>query len=245
MSAALAKLLPDRGQWEGIQRALQLNGAMSEGLLPHSLEGLFGDNALLALFSETPWEREAREQIEVMQEESRRLWRSVKDPLLAMSLHELRISLPQDILTKVDRMSMAESLEVRAPFLDSRLAAYALSIPGQLKVRGGLGKRVLREALGSRLPPTVLKGPKRGFTLPVSRWLGKGFWVALRREVEVYRRDPDAELNRVILDRQIDADSRWCLQHNSYRAFHRAFLIYTFLRWRRCVLGRGESLSRV
>jgi len=179
----------------------------------------------------------------VMQEESRRLWQGVKDPLLAMSLHELRVLLPQDILTKVDRMSMAESLEVRAPFLDSRLAAYALALPGHLKVRGGLGKRVLREALTGRLPQPVLAAPKRGFTLPVSRWLGERFWTALRREVDAYGRDPDAELNRVALERQVRADTERCRRDDSYRALHRSFLLYTFFRWRRCILGRGEPLS--
>ena len=242
-SAALAGVLPERGRWEGIQRALQLNGAMPAGLLPHSMEGLFTDRALLALFRATPWERQAREQIHAMREESRRLWRSVRDPLLAMSLHELQTSLPQDILTKVDRMSMAESLEVRAPFLDSRLATYALSIPGRLKVSGGLGKVVLREALRGRLPGPVLEAPKRGFTLPVSRWLGKQFWMALQGEVEAYGRDPDAELNRAALYRQVEADAEWCREHDSYRSLHRAFLLYTFLRWRRCVLGRGEPLA--
>lgn len=241
-SAALAGILPDRGRWEGVQRAFQLNGAMPAGFLPHSMEGLFNDAALLDLFRATPWERQACEQIDVMREESRRLWRSVRDPLLAMSRHELQISLPQDILTKVDRMSMAESLEVRAPFLDSRLATYALSIPGQLKVGGGLGKVVLREALRGRLPRPVLEAPKRGFTLPVSRWLSKQFWTALRREMDAYGRDPDAELNRVALRRQVRADEEWCRRHDSYRGLHRSFLIYTFLRWRRCVLGRGEPV---
>jgi asparagine synthase (glutamine-hydrolysing) len=242
-SAVLAGILPDRGRWEPVQRAFQLNGAAPVGLLPHSMQGLFSDDALLDLFRATPWERQAREQIDMMRAESRRLWRSVPDPLLAMSLHELQVSLPQDILTKVDRMSMAESLEVRTPFLDSRLATYALSLPGRLKVGGGLGKRVLREALGGRLPQPVLEAPKRGFTLPVSRWLGKRFWTALRREVDAYGRDPDAELNRVALGRQVSADAEWCRRHDSYRALHRSFLIYTFLRWRRCVLGRGEPLS--
>jgi asparagine synthase (glutamine-hydrolysing) len=243
VSATLASLLPERGRWERAQRALHLNGTFGKGLLPHSMQGLFTDGALLDLFRATPWERPAREQVETMREESRRLWRAVPDPVLAMALQELRVSLPQDILTKVDRMSMAESLEVRAPFLDSRLATYALSIPGRLKISGGLGKRVLREALGGRLPQPVLEAPKRGFTLPVSRWLGQRFWIALFKEVEVYRRDPDAELNRSALTRRVRADAAWCQDHDSYRALHRSFLIYTFLRWRRRILGRGEQLS--
>ena len=244
-SDALVRVLPQRGRWEGVQRAFQLNAAVPAGLLPHTMEGLFTDDALLALFRATRWELAAREQIEVMRDESRRLWSSVKDPLLAMSLHELKVSLPQDILTKVDRMSMAESLEVRAPFLDSRLATYALSLPGRLKVGGGLGKRVLREALGNRLPRTVVQAPKRGFTLPVARWLSTRFWIALQREIDAYRRDPDAELNPVALQQQVGSDAERCRRHNSYRALHRSFLLYTFFRWRRCILGRGEPRSTV
>ena len=239
-----ARVLPDRGLWEPAQRALQLNGTIPAGLLPHAMEGLFTDHALLTLFQSTPWEREAAEQLDLMRDESRRIWFSVRDPLLAMSLHELRVSLPQDILTKVDRMSMAESLEVRAPFLDSRLATYALSLPGHLKVKDGLGKQVLRAALRDRLPRPVLEAPKRGFTLPVMSWLGEKFWAGLREEVEAYVHDPEAELNPAALHEQVRADVDWCRRHNSFRALHRSFLVYTFLRWRHCILGRSEPASR-
>jgi len=237
-----AALLPDRGRWEPVQRALELNGTVAAGLLPHAMEGLFTDRTLLTLFRSTPWEREAAEQLELMREESRRIWFSVDDPLLAISSYELRVSLPQDILTKVDRMSMAESLEVRAPFLDSRLAAYALSLPGHLKVEGGLGKRVLRQALQDRLPRPVLDAPKRGFTLPVRSWLGEKFWAALREEVDAYARDPAAELNPKALVQQFRADADLCRHRDSYRALHRSFLLFTFFRWRRCILRNGDSL---
>src|SRR6185312_16212579 len=103
-------------------------------------------------------------------------------------------SMPQDILTKVDRMSMAESLEVRAPFLDRSLATYALALPSRLKLRKGVGKYVLREAMRKRLPDEVLDGAKHGFNLPVRTWLGDLFWKKLNDEVERYATMPDAEL---------------------------------------------------
>ncbi len=79
--------------------------------------------------------------------------------------------LPDDILYKADRMSMAHSLEVRPPFLDHRLVEFAASLPENLKIRGGKLKFVLRELMKSRLPASVLSRPKEGFDIPVHHWL--------------------------------------------------------------------------
>lgn len=76
-----------------------------------------------------------------------------------------------DILTKVDRMSMAVSLEVRCPLLDHVLAEAANRIPNSWKLAGGRGKRILLKALGDRLPPGLLSAPKRGFGLPMAGWM--------------------------------------------------------------------------
>jgi asparagine synthase (glutamine-hydrolysing) len=83
----------------------------------------------------------------------------------------LRTYLAEDILTKVDRASMAVSLEVRAPFLDHGLVDWANRLPPTLKFRDGRGKWILREVLRGRVPETVLKRPKQGFGIPLSRWL--------------------------------------------------------------------------
>ncbi|MEJ7775873.1 MAG: asparagine synthase (glutamine-hydrolyzing) [Sphingomicrobium sp.] len=80
--------------------------------------------------------------------------------------------LPDDILTKVDRASMAVSLETRVPFLDPRVAAVAARIPLGMKVRGGAGKWILKELLFSRLAPRQLfDRPKAGFRIPVADWI--------------------------------------------------------------------------
>jgi asparagine synthase (glutamine-hydrolysing) len=78
--------------------------------------------------------------------------------------------LPADILTKVDRMSMAHSLEVRSPLLDHTLVEYAATLPVSLKLRGTVGKYVLRRVAARLLPPEVLTKPKQGFAIPKDRW---------------------------------------------------------------------------
>ena len=79
--------------------------------------------------------------------------------------------LPDDILHKVDRMSMAHSLEVRPPFLDHRIVEFAATLPDNLKIRGSKLKFVLRELMKDRLPKSVLSRKKEGFDIPVHHWL--------------------------------------------------------------------------
>lgn len=85
--------------------------------------------------------------------------------------YDTRFYLPDDILTKVDRASMANSLEVRAPFLDTALFEFAWSLPLDLKISGGQGKQILRRVLARYLPAEAFERPKRGFTVPVGAWL--------------------------------------------------------------------------
>jgi asparagine synthase (glutamine-hydrolysing) len=76
-----------------------------------------------------------------------------------------------DILTKVDRMSMAVSLEAREPLLDHRLLEFAARVPSSLKLRDGRGKYLLRKALESRVPRAILERGKHGFEAPIGEWL--------------------------------------------------------------------------
>src|SRR5581483_4803011 len=79
--------------------------------------------------------------------------------------------LPEDILTKVNRASMAISLEVRAPFLDTELVDFMQALPPSFKYGHKQTKRILKRAAASRLPASILARPKKGFGIPVARWL--------------------------------------------------------------------------
>jgi asparagine synthase (glutamine-hydrolysing) len=79
--------------------------------------------------------------------------------------------LPDDILCKVDRASMAVGLEVHVPFLDHRVAELAAHIPIGMKIRGGRGKNILRQLLYREAPAKLFERPKAGFAVPVGEWI--------------------------------------------------------------------------
>jgi asparagine synthase (glutamine-hydrolysing) len=93
-----------------------------------------------------------------------------RDLLSQASFVDILSYLPGDILTKVDRMSMAVSLEARVPLLDHHLVEFATRIPARLKFRDGKGKWIFREAIRDLVPAEVLQKPKQGFGVPLSHW---------------------------------------------------------------------------
>lgn len=93
---------------------------------------------------------------------------------LRQQMHlDQRINLLSDLLVKMDMATMAHSLEARSPLLDQELAAYAAGIPDAKLLRGGQTKSFLRNAYADELPAAVIADPKRGFEVPVARWLAK------------------------------------------------------------------------
>ena len=106
--------------------------------------------------------------------------RRLPDALSLLLYSDFTMYLQDDLLTKVDRATMLASLEARAPFLDPELAEFAAALPSRLKLRGTTTKVVLRRALRARLPRQVLGRRKRGFNIPLSRWLLHGLGNRLR-----------------------------------------------------------------
>lgn len=102
-------------------------------------------------------------------------WDKVRgaDHVTAMLYTDLKTYLPDDILVKVDRMSMAHSLEVRAPLLDHRIVEFAASLPSSLKIHGSTKKYLLKKAFHNVLPPAIVHRRKHGFTVPLGEWFRK------------------------------------------------------------------------
>ncbi len=94
-----------------------------------------------------------------------------EDLLARLQYVDTKVYLPDDILVKTDRMSMANSLEVRVPFLDHRIVDWAAQIPSHLKLNGLSKKYILKKVMSSHLPKEIIQGKKRGFNVPVPGWL--------------------------------------------------------------------------
>jgi asparagine synthase (glutamine-hydrolysing) len=103
------------------------------------------------------------------------------DHLSKVQYLDIKTYLCEDILTKVDRASMAVSLEVRCPLLDHVFMEYAAGVPSALKLKGRDGKHIFKKALAGRLPDDILYRPKMGFGVPVGEWL--------RRDLRSYAKE--------------------------------------------------------
>lgn len=93
------------------------------------------------------------------------------DDLSRCQYADIKVYLPDDILVKVDRMSMAVSLEARAPFLDYKLLEFAARIPSRLKLNGAQTKYILKKTVSGLLPENIIHRKKKGFAMPIGAWL--------------------------------------------------------------------------
>lgn len=103
--------------------------------------------------------------------DQRSKWPDLLDPVARMMALDSVTYLPGDILAKVDRASMAVSLETRAPFLDRDVVEFAWTLPTEMKLRDGKGKWILRQLLDRHVPRVLIERPKQGFSIPLDQWL--------------------------------------------------------------------------
>jgi asparagine synthase (glutamine-hydrolysing) len=146
----------------------------------------------------------------------RDIWQSCAsaDPVDRAMYVDFRTYLPDDIMTKVDRMSMAVSLEAREPLLDHVLLERAAVVPSALKLKNGTTKYLLRRLLERRVPPSIVQRKKHGFEAPIGEWL-RGPLAEMTDDLL-----RDGRMNARGLFRQREVDRIWT-EHRSGRADHR------------------------
>jgi len=145
------------------------------------------------------------------------------NPVSRMMLADLQTYLAEDILTKVDRMSMAHALEVRCPLLDHRVVELACSLPLSFKMRGQTSKRILRDVAQGRVPREILARSKYGFQVPIGEWF-KG-------ELKQWAQGRLLEFNHTLFLRKV-VENLW-QEHQRGKAdhTHRLWLLVVFNEW--------------
>jgi len=139
------------------------------------------------------------------------------DKINRMLYADLTNSLPNDMLAKVDLMSMKNSLEVRVPILDHRLVEFAFKIPGHLKLKGRKGKYILLETFKDILPPALLSRPKWGFEIPIGKWLKSDLKFLIEKYLSKKRIEKQGIFNFEPIERLINdlflnrSDTSWHL----------------------------------
>lgn len=242
------RLLPS---WR--QRIRRAGKALDASLLPDRERPFFLNQVFGAGESESLLALGVRDDLKVPRFEE--AWTDAFDPSRNLSDLELFLyldtvlGLPDDMLTKIDRMSMAHGLEVRCPLLDQDVVAFAARLPMSEKLpRRGLGKALLRDALGVVVPPSVLTRPKQGFAGPVGDWMAGPFRELVAdclSSESVERRgwlDPAAvaAVREDVLRTGPDRPAR-----SDYQRWHRAWAVLMLEMWARTVFDDRRSVPPV
>ena len=156
-------------------RALRAAPARGIGHKARRLGGALGSGSdaiyrtMMSYWADAPIGANGSGPATLFDDESR--WPRLDDPVERVMCHDTLTYLPDDILTKVDRATMAVSLEARVPFLDHRVYELAWRLPRAYKLRDGTGKWLLRRVLHRHVPAALVERPKMGFGVPLAEWL--------------------------------------------------------------------------
>jgi asparagine synthase (glutamine-hydrolysing) len=165
---------------------------------------------------------------------------TTKDPLDLMLYLDSKTYLPGDILTKVDRMSMAVSLEARAPLLDHKLIEFVTRIPPSLKLRGLDTKYILKEAVRDLVPAEILSRPKQGFGLPLQEWINSELREYIRDVLTGTRSRQRGYFNPDYINILFD-------EHSTRRRDHsnQLWTLFMFELWQRTFVDRSPTSNLV
>ena len=149
----------------------------------------------------------------------------------------LRLGLAEDMLVKVDRMSMAHSLEVRSPLLDHRLVEFVTRLPSSMKLRGWETKAILKDTVRRYLPPATMRKRKQGFSIPLREWLRNG----LNEMVGDFLEAGDGRLPSEVFRREVVR--RLLAEHRRGDADHSSiiWLLLNYAAWRDIYIDRRSA----
>lgn len=170
-----AKAPPTR--WVAVNRARQYAGRFAEfagasdGYQQFFLATQIASTAVLDRISSPQLKALHRGPVDLEREYFEGIQSGARSELEDFVYADLTVNLPSDMLNRLDRASMAHSVEARVPFLSHKMVDWALTMPTGLKLRSGVGKFVLRKAAEGLLPAEILKRPKQGFQIPMASWL--------------------------------------------------------------------------
>jgi asparagine synthase (glutamine-hydrolysing) len=139
---------------------------------------------------------------------------------------EYRAYLVDDILQKVDRASMSVSLEGREPFLDHRLAEWAMQLPVSFKLKDGVSKRILKDIVHAHVPRELMERPKMGFGIPLKSWMASDL-----KDVLMNVMGDDALKSQALVDPVQAKLLRDDYLNGQLGDFERLWFVFTLLQW--------------
>jgi asparagine synthase (glutamine-hydrolysing) len=153
----------------------------------------------------------------------------LNDPFYKLMIYHFKVLLPDDYLTKVDRMSMAHSLETRIPFLDYRLVEFFCNVHKDVKMEGFTRKSILRNTIGRRLPVQLLSAPKKGFGVPLRDWFkNRSFEAKLNQlKFESHRVGLNSEMVGEIVEKNVSGKED---------LGNLLWMLFVYIKWRKSVL---------
>jgi asparagine synthase (glutamine-hydrolysing) len=164
------------------------------------------------------------------------------EPLDTLLYLDSKTYLPGDILTKVDRMSMAVSLEARAPLLDHKLIEFVTRLPASLKMRGREGKYIFKRAISGLVPDEILRRPKQGFGVPLEQWINDQLRGRIRETITEGRALERGFVEKRYVNQLLDEHERGRRDHSA-----RLWALFMLELWNRAFIDEAgsSSLSRM
>jgi asparagine synthase (glutamine-hydrolysing) len=239
MRAAGGPVLRSAADWS--MRWLVRRGKLRKyvSLLRHPIEARyagigrgFGDELLVEAFGPRA--------LEDMVSRFAPLWaRTEGAPLLDRMLYnDTRVWLPDDLLIKADKMAMSSSIELRVPFLDHVMVENAWRLPSAMKIRNGLVKHLLRRAMKGRIPDAILRRPKRGFPVPIGRWLRTTLYGPCRERLLAADSSARSAIGERMLRRLLDEHRR-----GSADRTEELYALWVFEEWHRAWLAPRRAAA--